>query len=109
MEEENIQIPDDVHPLHRENAKSNIRELEGSLVRLLAFSTLTGRDVTVEMAREVLADSASGGAPKKIARRRLIQKAVAQQFDIPIEASWRRRGSRASCSPARSPCTSRGS
>jgi chromosomal replication initiator protein len=85
VEKENIQIPDDVIQLIAENAKSNIRELEGSLIKLLAYSSLTSREITTDMAREVLADLVRGGVPKKIAVL-AIQKAVAQHFDIPIDS-----------------------
>ena len=40
-----------------ENITSNIRELEGSLIRLLAYSSLYGRDISLEMAGEVLGDT----------------------------------------------------
>ena len=36
--------------------KSNIRELEGSLIRLLAYASLTGRDISMPLAQEVLRD-----------------------------------------------------
>ncbi|MCX5754042.1 MAG: chromosomal replication initiator protein DnaA [Candidatus Krumholzibacteria bacterium] len=85
VEKEHIQIPDDVIQLVAENAKSNIRELEGSLIKLLAYSSLTSREITADMARDVLADMVKNGAPKKIAVQ-TIQKAVAQHFDIPIDS-----------------------
>jgi chromosomal replication initiator protein len=85
VEKEHIQIPDDVIQLVAENAKTNIRELEGSLIKLLAYSSLTSREITLEMARDVLADMVKPGAPRKIAVQ-AIQKAVAQQFDIPIDS-----------------------
>ena len=84
VEKEHIQIPDDVIQLIAENAKSNIRELEGSLIKLLAYSSLASREITADMARDVLADMVRNGAPKKIAVQ-AIQKAVAQRFDIPID------------------------
>jgi chromosomal replication initiator protein len=85
VEKEHIQIPDDVIQLIAENAKSNIRELEGSLIKLLAYSSLASREITVDMARDVLADMVKNGAPKMIAVQ-AIQKAVAQHFDIPIDS-----------------------
>lgn len=85
VEKEHIQIPDDVIQMIAGNAKTNIRELEGSLIKLLAYSSLASREITAEMARDVLADIVKGGAPKKIAVQS-IQKAVAQHFDIPIES-----------------------
>ena len=65
VEKEHIQIPDDVIQLIADNAKSNIRELEGSLIKLLACSSLASREITVDMARDVLADMVKSGAPKK--------------------------------------------
>jgi chromosomal replication initiator protein len=85
VEKEHIPIPDDVIQLIAENAKSNIRELEGSLIKLLAYSSLASREITADMARDVLADMVKNGAPKKIAVQ-AIQKAVAQHFDIPIDS-----------------------
>ncbi|MFA4946904.1 MAG: chromosomal replication initiator protein DnaA [Candidatus Krumholzibacteriia bacterium] len=85
VEKEHIPIPDDVIQLIAENAKSNIRELEGSLIKLLAYSSLASREITADMARDVLADMVKNSAPKKIAVQ-AIQKAVAQHFDIPIDS-----------------------
>jgi chromosomal replication initiator protein len=85
VEKEHIPIPDAVIQLIAENAKSNIRELEGSLIKLLAYSSLASREITADMARDVLADMVKNGAPKKIAVQ-AIQKAVAQHFDIPIDS-----------------------
>ena len=60
VEKEHIQIPDDVIQLIAENAKSNIRELEGSLIKLLACSSLTSREINADMARDVLARHREG-------------------------------------------------
>jgi chromosomal replication initiator protein len=59
VERENICIPDDVLALIAESVKSNIRELEGSLVKLLVHASVYKKDVTVEMAHDVLKDFAS--------------------------------------------------
>jgi chromosomal replication initiator protein len=53
---EGISLPGDVALYIAGRIKSNIRELEGSLIRLLAYASLTGRDVTMELAKEVLRD-----------------------------------------------------
>ncbi len=50
-------IPDDVLLYVATHSKSNIRELEGALIRLLAFASLTGEEITVELARRVLKDT----------------------------------------------------
>lgn len=51
---EAVPLPDDVAMYIASKIKSNIRELEGSLIRLLAFSSLAGRTISVELAQEVL-------------------------------------------------------
>jgi chromosomal replication initiator protein len=49
-------IPDDVIRFIAENIRSSVRELEGSIIKLLAYSSLKHRDVTIELAREALRD-----------------------------------------------------
>jgi chromosomal replication initiator protein len=53
---ERITLTDDVAYLIATRVKSNIRELEGSLTRIIAFCALTGREMSVDLAHEVLAD-----------------------------------------------------
>jgi chromosomal replication initiator protein len=49
-------IPDNVIHFIAENVKSNIRELEGSIIKLLAFASLKHRDISIELAQEALRD-----------------------------------------------------
>jgi len=53
-EAEAVPLPDDVAMFIAGRIKSNIRELEGSLIRLIAYASLTGRDVSLELTQEVL-------------------------------------------------------
>ena len=55
-EAEGVFLPDDVALFIAGRIKSNIRELEGSLIRLLAYASLTGRDLSMALAQEVLRD-----------------------------------------------------
>jgi len=55
-ETEGVMLPDDVALYIAGRIKSNIRELEGSLIRLLAYASLTGRDISMSLAQEVLRD-----------------------------------------------------
>jgi chromosomal replication initiator protein len=55
-EDENLVIPDEVFHMIADAIKSNIRELEGSLVKLVAFSSFTGREITPDLAGDVLKD-----------------------------------------------------
>jgi chromosomal replication initiator protein len=53
-EAEGVPLPDGVAIYIAGRIKSNIRELEGSLIRLIAYSSLTGRQLSVDLAQEVL-------------------------------------------------------
>jgi chromosomal replication initiator protein len=78
-----ISIPNDVIHLVANSVTSNIRELEGSLVRLLAFSSLTGSEITVDLAREVLSEFL--GKPRGPVSTARIQQAVAETYGVPVE------------------------
>jgi len=80
---DNLSIPEDVLTLVAENVRSNIRELEGSLIRLLAFANLTGGVINVSLARESLQDFM--GKPRRSSSVVDIQKAVAEKFEISVE------------------------
>ncbi|MCP9448570.1 MAG: chromosomal replication initiator protein DnaA [Nitrospira sp.] len=89
-EDEGITLPEDVIQFLSNTMKSNIRELEGSLVRLGAYSSLTGQAITLEMAKNVLRDLI--GDKKKVVAMDDIQEAVCAQFRIKItELKSRRR------------------
>jgi chromosomal replication initiator protein len=53
-EAEAVPLPDGVAMYIAGRIKSNIRELEGSLIRLIAFASLTGREISLELTQEVL-------------------------------------------------------
>jgi chromosomal replication initiator protein len=55
-DEEKTELPDDVALFIARQVKSNIRELEGMLNRVIAFSSLTGRPLSLELAQETLKD-----------------------------------------------------
>ena len=56
-ETEGILVPNEVTAFIANHAKANIRELEGSLLRVIAFGSLTRQEISIELAREVLKDS----------------------------------------------------
>jgi chromosomal replication initiator protein len=53
---EAIPLPDDVAMYIAAKVKSNVRELEGSLIRLIAYASLTGQDITIDLTQESLRD-----------------------------------------------------
>lgn len=89
-ERENIQIPDEVTFFIADKIKSNIRELEGALIRVVAYSKLVGKHVDETIAYEVLKDLISE-TQKKITVD-LIQRKVAEYFEIrPSDMTAKRR------------------
>ncbi|HEY3317685.1 MAG TPA: chromosomal replication initiator protein DnaA [Coriobacteriia bacterium] len=56
IDSEKLQVPDDVISFIADRVASNIRELEGSLIRIVAFSSLTRHDIDLELAGGVLKD-----------------------------------------------------
>ena len=79
-EAEDVEIPDDVMLFIATNSKSNIRELEGALIRLVAYSSLTGDSITVDLARNVLRDSLNARAAAITINA--IQENVADYFGL---------------------------
>jgi chromosomal replication initiator protein len=63
---------------------TNIRELEGALTRVVAFSSLTGRPMTVELAQDVLRDVFPQGEAAEVSIKR-IQDLVAERFSLSLE------------------------
>ncbi len=81
-EEEDIFLPDDVVNLIARSIKSNIRELEGSLIRLGAYSSVFKVDIDLEIAKEQL--KLDEQTDIKIHSLESIAKTVSQHFKIPV-------------------------
>jgi len=81
-EVERVRLPDDVAYLIASRIKANIREIEGSLTRMIAFCALSGRDMTVELAQEVLSDL--WGEDERIITIDHIHRKVAEFFGIKL-------------------------
>ena len=84
-----LTIPEEVVRFIAENVRSSVRELEGSIIKLLAYASLKHREITVEVAREALRDklktmpgeSLGGPALNTFA----IQQAVAKEWGVTTE------------------------
>ncbi len=96
-EDDGIALPDDVIQLLAESMKSNIRELEGALMRLGAYASLTGQRVTLELAKTVLRDII--GEKKKIIAMDDVEEAVAARFHLRIADLKSRRRSKTLVQP----------
>ncbi len=79
-ESERVALPMEVALFIASNIRSNVRELEGALIRLLAYASLTGAQVTLPTAQEVLKNFID--AQTKRVTIDSIQKAVAEQFGL---------------------------
>ncbi len=64
--------------------KSNIRELEGALIRIVAYSSLTNKEITVELASEALKDIISNKQTKQINLEN-IQDVVAAYYSLKVD------------------------
>jgi len=82
-EREVINVPDDVTSFIAEKIDSNIRELEGALIRVVAYALLVGEEVTLALTQEILKETLAAGQEKRITID-LIQKRVAEHFDVRI-------------------------
>ena len=78
-----IVVPDEINAFIAERVDSNIRELEGSLNRVLALAHLNNKPLTLDLAKEALKDITN--APTKTITIDLIQKVVSKYFDIKVE------------------------
>ena len=83
-ETEQVPVPDDVLAFIAKVIPSNIRELEGSLIRVVAFASLTKSTITVELAAEVL-KNAVAAAPMHRVTIPLIKDKVSKFFGISIK------------------------
>jgi chromosomal replication initiator protein len=91
-DDEGIALPEEVIQFLATNMKSNIRELEGSLVRLGAYTSLTGQPIALDMAKNVLRDLI--GEKKKIIAMDDIEEIVAARFHVKISDMKSRRRSK---------------
>ena len=81
---ENLNVANDVMGYIATKIKSNIRELEGALIRIIAYSSLTNREVSVDLATEALKDIISKKQGKHVTID-IIQDVVSSYFNLRIE------------------------
>jgi len=81
---DHIPVSEDVLELIAERIDSNIRELEGSLTRLVAYASLCGRPITRELAEEALKEVFAQRETRRITCH-TIQEAVANYYSITVE------------------------
>jgi chromosomal replication initiator protein len=81
-EAEAVPLPDNVAIYIASKIKSNIRELEGSLIRLIAYASLTGQELSLALAQEVLKNIIDHD--EKAVTIEIIQKYVADYYNLKL-------------------------
>ena len=79
---EAVPLPDDVALYIAGRIKSNVRELEGSLIRLIAYASLTGSQISLPLAQEVLRDILN--REDEVVSIEMVQKFVANYYQLKI-------------------------
>src|SRR6266566_3944370 len=92
-EQERITLPTDVALFIASNIRSNVRELEGALIRLVAHSSLIGAEITLPYTQQVLKNFIDSQARKVTIES--IQKVVAEQFGLRLVEIKAKNNSRA--------------
>lgn len=96
-ESSNIPLSDDVAFLIAKHLRSNVRELEGALNRVLAYARFHGRDITPEVAKEALKDVI--GATNRQVTLEAIQKTVSDYYKIKVSEMYSQKRTRAIARP----------
>jgi chromosomal replication initiator protein len=81
-EAEAVPLPDEVALFIAQRIKSNVRELEGSLIRLIAYASLTGRDISLELTQEVLRNAID--LDERAITLESIQRYVADHYQLKV-------------------------
>ncbi|BFH65940.1 MULTISPECIES: chromosomal replication initiator protein DnaA [Paenibacillus] len=81
---ENLDIPNEAMMYIANQIDTNIRELEGALIRVVAYSSLTNQDVTTHLAAEALKDIIPSSRPKMITIQDIQQK-VGEYYNLKLE------------------------
>ena len=92
-ESEHVALPADVALFIASNIRSNVRELEGALIRLIAYASLTGSEVNLPNAQQVLKNFIDAQQRKVTIDQ--IQKVVAEQFGLRVAEIKAKNNSRA--------------
>jgi chromosomal replication initiator protein len=96
-EAEHISISDEVSFLIAKNLRSNVRELEGALNRVVAYARFHGREINLEVAKEALRDII--GATNRQISLELVQKTVSDFYKIKVADMYSQKRTRAIARP----------
>ncbi len=77
-------VPDDVISFLSSSIKTNVRALEGALIRLKAFSLATGNPLSIDYAKDILKDTISSENPSSVSPE-TIQRVVAYKYSVDVK------------------------
>jgi len=83
IEREPVTVPDEVIFFIAQLIKTNVRELEGALIRTIAYSLLEEKTITLELTKEVLKDLLKES--RKLITVDFIQRCVSEEFGMPLQ------------------------
>ena len=81
---ESLNVPNEVVVYIASRIENNIRELEGALIRVIAYASLNNQPIDIDLATEALKDIFPNGRPKQVTAE-LIQDVVASHFKLKLE------------------------
>jgi chromosomal replication initiator protein len=90
-EELSAVLPDEVIEYVAHKDQTNIRELEGALNKILAYTQITGRPATLQLAMEAIADAAIGQRRAKMSRSDIVDTVAAHYHVTPVDLRGRAR------------------
>jgi chromosomal replication initiator protein len=96
-EAEKISVSDEVSFLIAKNLRSNVRELEGALNRVVAYARFHGREINLDVAKEALRDII--GATNRQISLELVQKTVSDFYKIKVADMYSQKRTRAIARP----------
>jgi chromosomal replication initiator protein len=96
-EAEHISVSDEVSFLIAKNLRSNVRELEGALNRVVAYARFHGREISLDVAKEALRDII--GATNRQISLELVQKTVSDFYKIKVADMYSQKRTRAIARP----------
>jgi chromosomal replication initiator protein len=96
-EAERVELPENVALFIASKVRTNIRELEGSLIRLIAYASLTGRDIDLPLTQETLRDLLH--IEEKPINIEMIQKFVADRYNVKLTELKAKNNSKAVAGP----------
>lgn len=81
---ENLQVPDEVIAYIANQIQSNIRELEGALIRVVAYSSLANKLITEDLARDALKDILPSAKAREVTIK-IIQEIVTEYYGLKVK------------------------